>query len=116
MVLNPFARARAKAEQQQMAELRQRDGDQCRRCRRTMSFDLPHGHDNGPRIERLDGEFLCHVRCHQGMIDHTAEVVERTRRKERGRTVRRVPQAAPRLITLRQPNPSKNHAHVEERQ
>ena len=81
MVLNPFARARAKAEQQQMAELRQRDGDQCRRCRRTMSFDLPHGHDNGPRIERLDGEFLCHVRCHQGMVDHTAEVVERTRRK-----------------------------------
>lgn len=82
----------AKRRQLRLGQLRDRDGETCRRCRRPMRFDLPSGHDQGPRIEQLvsgpaaepialDNLFLCHVRCHAGMTDHTAQVVERVRRK-----------------------------------
>lgn len=83
---------RRQQEQQRLAALRQRDGDSCRRCRRTMRFDLPDGHDLGARIERiapvaegepaaLDDFCLTHRRCHAEAADHTAEVQERVRRK-----------------------------------
>ena len=75
-----------------MTALRQRDGDNCSRCRRPLRFDVPAGHDLSPRFETIQevaqtaaGELgnlcLCHARCHAGMIDHTPEVVERMRRK-----------------------------------
>ncbi|HEX6661986.1 MAG TPA: hypothetical protein VF067_08980 [Sphingomicrobium sp.] len=79
-------------EKQRLLSLRQRDGDDCRRCRRPMRFDLPKGHDLGAKVEQilanpaggretLDNLCLCHARCNAGMIDHTTEVVERMRRK-----------------------------------
>src|SRR5678816_2436904 len=82
----------AKRAQHRLDQLRSRDGDTCRRCRRAMRFDLAPGHDQGPRIEQLrpgpaarpiplDDLFLCHVRCHAGMTDHTAQVAKRVRRK-----------------------------------
>ena len=82
----------AKRAPHRLDQLRSRDGDTCRRCRRPMRFDLPSGHDQAPRIEQLqpgpaaapialDELFLCHVRCHAGMTDHTAQVAERVRRK-----------------------------------
>jgi hypothetical protein len=79
-------------EQQRLLALRQRDGDDCRRCRRPMRFDLPKGHDQGAKVEpilgnpagnarALDNLCLTHTRCDAGMIDHTTEVIERIRRK-----------------------------------
>jgi hypothetical protein len=79
-------------QQQRLLELRRRDGDDCRRCRRPMRFDLPKGHEMGAKVEQilanpagdpraLDNLCLCHARCNVGMIDHTNEVVERIRRK-----------------------------------
>jgi hypothetical protein len=77
---------------QRLAALRQRDGEDCRRCRRPLRFDLPNGHDQGPRIEHmtagqsggetaeLDELCLTHVRCNPAN-DHTSEVLERIRRK-----------------------------------
>lgn len=90
-LLTPWTQ-NAKRTQQRFDQLRSRDGDTCRRCRRPMRFDLPSGHDQAPRIEQLqpgpaaapialDELFLCHVRCHAGMTDHTAQVTERVRRK-----------------------------------
>ncbi len=72
-----------------MAALRQRDGDQCSRCRRPLRFDLTSGHDSGPKIEQtaagaadaLDNLCLTHRRCHPDGVDHTDEVQERVRRK-----------------------------------
>jgi 5-methylcytosine-specific restriction endonuclease McrA len=72
--------------------LRQRDGDKCWRCRRSMGFDLPPGHDQAPTIEHrtpkskggtgeLDNLCLCHGRCNRLMGDATAEVKERMRLK-----------------------------------
>ena len=83
--LNPWAYKREQAERQ-LAELRQRDGDACRRCRRQLRFDLPDGHDLGPRIEQGAsdagaGLYLTHRRCHSAGTDHTAEVAERRKRK-----------------------------------
>ena len=73
---------------QRVAALRHRDGDDCRRCRRPIRFDLTPGHDKGPKIEgdaadeqALDDLFLCHGRCNAAGADHTAEVTERIRRK-----------------------------------
>ena len=75
-------------QRQRFAELRQRDGDNCRRCRRPMSFDLPPGHDQaatilqtGPKSKgaALDALCLCHVRCHGVTVDNTSEVQERLR-------------------------------------
>ena len=78
-------------QQLRLAELRRRDGDNCRRCRRPLRFDLPRGHDQaatvlpmGPASKR-DGELdhlcLCHVRCNGATVDNTEEVQERLRRK-----------------------------------
>ena len=89
--LTPWKFKRAQEREQRIAELRQRDGDDCRRCRRPLRFDLTPGHDRGPKIERVaaiipgepepDGnQFLCHGRCNADG-DHTQEVTERVRRK-----------------------------------
>jgi hypothetical protein len=83
---------RREKERQRIAALRQRDGDDCRRCRRPLRFDLPHGHDLGAKIEsiaaeadaepgELDRLLLTHGRCNPAMVDHTGEVLERIRRK-----------------------------------
>ena len=79
-------------QEQRLLALRQRDGDDCRRCRRPMRFDLPMGHDLGAKVEpilanpagkaeALDNLCLCHTRCNPGMIDHTTEVIDRMRIK-----------------------------------
>jgi hypothetical protein len=76
--------------EQRLRALRQRDGDDCRRCRRPLSFDLPSGHEKAPTIEQiapqsneqpLDSLCLCHGRCNAESGDHTPEVQERLRRK-----------------------------------
>ena len=90
--LNPWKLRRQQEEEQRLAELRRRDGDDCRRCRRPMRFDLPEGHDSGPKIEpiaasepgsepSLDNLVLCHRRCTAEAADATREVTERVRRK-----------------------------------
>lgn len=90
--LNPWKYKRALEEQQRLAELRKRDGDECRRCRRMLRFDLPEGHDSGPKIEQilptaagtepsLENLVLCHRRCTAEAADNTREVTERVRRK-----------------------------------
>jgi hypothetical protein len=79
-------------EAQRLQALRNRDGDDCRRCRRPLRFDLPQGHDMGPKVEAIapvaGGEAaatanlcLTHRRCHAEAADHTDEVKERIRRK-----------------------------------
>ena len=85
--VTPWKFRRAQGEQR-LAALRERDGDNCRRCRRPLRFDLPAGHDQGPAIEgaapeseSLDGARLCHRRCNPSGVDHTGEVTERVRRK-----------------------------------
>ena len=83
---------RREQEQRRVAALRQRDGDNCRRCRRPIRFDLPLGHDKGPKFETIfdgaddeeatiDSLCLCHGRCNAAGADHTDEVTERIRRK-----------------------------------
>ena len=77
--------------QLRLAELRRRDGDDCRRCRRPLRFDLPKGHDQAPTILPMgpgskgggeaDHLCLCHTRCNGATVDNTAEVQERLRRK-----------------------------------
>jgi 5-methylcytosine-specific restriction endonuclease McrA len=75
---------------QRFAELRERDGDHCWRCRRPMQFDLPRGHEKAPTIEHrlpkskggtnaLDNLCLCHGRCNWAMGDATPQVKERMR-------------------------------------
>lgn len=87
--LNPWKLKRDK-QRQRFAELRQRDGDCCSRCRRPLRFDLPPGHDQAPSLESigpkrgsgsraLDNLCLCHVRCNGVTVDNTAEVQERLR-------------------------------------
>jgi len=89
--LNPW-KFRREQERQRLQALRQRDGDDCRRCRRPLRFDLPPGHDMGPKIEeiaaappdeagQIDNLCLCHRRCNAESADYTAEVKERIRRK-----------------------------------
>ncbi len=86
--VNPWKFRRDQAEQRLRA-LRQRDGDDCRRCRRPMRFDLPGGHDLGPKIEQvlsgsadaLDNLCLTHLRCISEPADQTLEVKERIRRR-----------------------------------
>lgn len=76
--------------QQQFEALRQRDGDNCRRCRRPLRFDLPSGHDRAPTLlpiasvagdtpAGLENLCLCHVRCNGEPADNTEEVLERVR-------------------------------------
>jgi hypothetical protein len=88
-VIAPW-KLRRERERQRVDALRQRDGDACRRCRRPIRFDLPHGHDRGPTIiiaaangdiAALDDLCLTHGRCNADGIDHTGEVQERVRRK-----------------------------------
>ena len=75
-----------------LAALRRRDGDNCKRCKRPLRFDLPDGHDAMPRIEQiiagvsdesdgLDNLCLTHVRCNAKHGCDTAEVKERARIK-----------------------------------
>ena len=72
--------------------LRERDGENCARCRRPMRFDLPAGHDQGAKVEAiapspasasedLNNLRLTHRRCNASGADHTGEVTERIRRK-----------------------------------
>jgi hypothetical protein len=83
---------RREAEQRRLGALRQRDGDDCRRCRRPLRFDLPPGHDWGPKVEQIapslsvddeaiDNLCLCHRRCNAEAADNTVEVKERVRMK-----------------------------------
>lgn len=87
--LNPWKLRRDK-ERQRLEALRGRDGDNCRRCRRPMRFDLPAGHDQAPTIQNisngaaaapLESLCLCHVRCNPECGDATPEVLERLKLK-----------------------------------
>jgi hypothetical protein len=86
--VNPW-KFRREQQEHRLQALRQRDGDDCRRCRRPMRFDLPTGHDLAPRIEQvlsgtaesLDNLCLTHRRCISEGFDHTVEVKERIRRR-----------------------------------
>ena len=87
--VNPWRFCREQEAASKVAALRSRDGDQCRRCRRPMRFDLPEGHDLGPTLEpigpgeqALDNVCLTHRRCTaDAAMDATREVTERVRRK-----------------------------------
>ena len=90
--VTPWKYKRLQREAEQLRTLRLRDGDHCARCRRPMRFDLPHGHDQGARIEivapttagvepNLANLRLTHGRCNAVGVDHTGEVTERMRRK-----------------------------------
>ena len=83
---------RREQDEKRITALRQRDGDNCRRCRRPIRFDLQPGHDKGPKfetifespaadVETIDNLCLCHGRCNAAGADHTDEVTERIRRK-----------------------------------
>ena len=88
LYLNPWAYRRRKT-QERLDALRRRDGDDCRRCRRPMRFDLPSGHDQAPTIQNIshgarsaaENLCLCHVRCNPECGDATPEVLERVRLK-----------------------------------
>ena len=84
----PFWTKRSARNAERIRSLRGRDGEACARCRRPLRFDLPEGHDQGPRIEAIvpgsDDPAdlrLTHRRCNAAGLDHTAEVGERIRRK-----------------------------------
>ena len=90
--VSPWALRKSKEREQRLAVLRQRDGDNCRRCRRPLRFDLPKGHDQAPTIQEIvrvssdepphiDNLCLCHQRCNALGADNTGEVKERIRRK-----------------------------------
>ena len=90
--LNPWKFKREQEELQRIEGLRGRDGDDCRRCRRPIRFDLPSGYDLAPRIHdiaatpeseepTLDSLCLVHTRCNAAGADNTAEVKERVQRK-----------------------------------
>lgn len=73
---------RREQRERRIAVLRQRDGDDCRRCRRPIRFDLTDGHNLGPAIEPMfDDNCLCHRRCNAESADNTTEVLERVRRR-----------------------------------
>jgi len=89
--LNPWMFQREK-KRLKFQQLRERDGDNCWRCRRPLRFDLSPGHDLAPTIEHvmpkskggtmaLDNLCLCHGHCNRLMGDATPEVKERLRRK-----------------------------------
>lgn len=94
--LIPWRLGRDRA-QQLIDALRRRDGDHCRRCRRPLRFDLPHGHDKAPTpvtigpavggAAALDRLVLCHTRCNPGMVDHTAEVQQRLQSRDEPKRV-----------------------------
>jgi hypothetical protein len=83
---------RREQDELRLTALRHRDGDNCRRCRRPMRFDLPAGHDMGPKLEEIappcanepeaiDYLVLCHRRCNGEGADQTREVQQRVRMK-----------------------------------
>ena len=85
--LNPW-KARRERAAERLAALRQRDGDNCARCRRPLRFDVPEGSDLAAKVEQLGGGkaraaladlCLTHVRCHAQGRDLTDEVLERLR-------------------------------------
>jgi len=89
--VNPW-KFRREQEAERRSTLRRRDGDDCRRCRRPMRFDLHEGHDMAPRVEQiepvqagveqaLDNLCLCHRRCNGERADQTREVQDRVRQK-----------------------------------
>ncbi len=89
--VNPWKFRREQIELR-VTELRHRDGDCCRRCKRPLRFDLPDGHDLMPKIveilcpsaggsNELDNLCLTHVRCNTKHGCDTAEVRERARVK-----------------------------------
>lgn len=86
--VNPW-KFRRDQQAERLQALRRRDGDDCRRCRRAIRFDLQRGHDLAPKVEQiLSGtaeaiENLCltHRRCISEGVDHTVEVKERIRRR-----------------------------------
>lgn len=90
--VSPWVLRKDKERERKVRALRQRDGDDCRRCRRVLRFDLPRGHERAPTIERmvpqangeteaLDNLCLCHARCNSEPADQTFEVTERIRRR-----------------------------------
>ncbi|MFL6726353.1 MAG: hypothetical protein ACJ8FS_07560 [Sphingomicrobium sp.] len=90
--VNPWKFRREAEEAERVAALRKRDGDDCRRCRRAMRFDLPDGHDQRACVQPiefgadasaqiLDNLCLTHRRCNAASADVTTEVTERIRRK-----------------------------------
>ena len=90
--VNPW-KYRREEEAARVRALRQRDGEDCRRCRRPIRFDLPHGHDQSVSVQpvqfgteaegaALDNLCLTHRRCNASSADHTAEVADRVRRKQ----------------------------------
>ena len=90
--VNPWKHRRDREAAERLAILRSRDGDECRRCRRSMRFDLPAGHDQGATVQQLlfategaspslDNLCLTHRRCNAAAADNTAQVTERSRRK-----------------------------------
>src|SRR6478672_787168 len=91
--VSPWKYRREQAEAARVHALRRRDGDDCRRCRRPMRFDLPAGHDAGAWVQpvqfgadateaALDNLCLTHRRCNAAAADNTVEVTERIRRKQ----------------------------------
>jgi hypothetical protein len=85
--VNPW-KFRRQQEAERLRALRNRDGDDCRRCRRAIRFDLTDGHDLGAKVEQilpgteeLDNLCLTHRRCNPEAVDVTREVQERVRRK-----------------------------------
>jgi hypothetical protein len=86
--LNPW-KFRREEKARWIAALRDRDGDDCRRCRRPIHFDRPAGHELGARIEQVvpgladafDNLCLTHGRCNAQAGDDTTAVRERLRPK-----------------------------------
>ena len=76
-------RLKREREAARLAALRQRDGENCARCRRPMRFDLPAGHDQSAAVEEVAAgdQRLCHTRCNPSGVDHTGEVRARVRQK-----------------------------------
>ena len=90
--LNPWKYKREQEELQRIAELRSRDGECCRRCRRSIRFEFPSGHEQAPKIHHaaatvegqpvaLDDLCLVHTRCNAAGADNTVEVKQRVQRK-----------------------------------
>ena len=91
--VSPFRYRREQEEAARIRALRGRDGEECRRCRRAIRFDLPPGHDQGALVQpilcdveaasaSLDNLCLTHRRCNAASADNTDEVTERIRRKQ----------------------------------
>ena len=90
--LSPWSFRRDREHAERVEAIRKRDGETCRRCRRPLRFDLPHGHERAPKMEsigpQIEGEpvalenlCLTHGRCNTEPADMTLEVKERARRK-----------------------------------